>query len=711
MSRLTDLIGQLKKTNSQLAGEIEREVKVLSSRREFGLNFERHKPEVVDLPLRKVRKGDKVRILPERGSSKKEIDDLWIVKKIIKDKNKKKAILKPFSNKSETERETLIDDLLVVAEFRDSIYPGLVSTGKIEKGEDKPYHTVINGENYHALKALSFTHKGKIDVIYIDPPYNTGAKDWKYNNDYVDSEDMYRHSKWLAFMERRLKLAKELLNPNESVMLVTIDEKEVHRLALLISQIFVSERTQMITTVTNQRGVSRGQEFARVDEYMLAVFVGEAQVSQGSDDFLTSKETESKQRIDVWNRLMRRGTDSLRKDSPRQFYPIFVNPENKEIVEIGDALPLDTPRTTVKDKPGLDTVWPIRTNGAEGRWTVSPGTLREYVKKGYAKVGARSRSGDSWSISYLIKKDIQRVESGEIKNLGKDDRGVLILKLDQNVERTKLPRTVWKRDSHNAGTYGSALLRKFIPGRKFPFPKSLYLVEDSLRVFLRNKKSATVLDFFSGSGTTAHALMRLNKQDGGKRQSILVTNNEVSADEQKSFKKNGLRAGDPEWEELGICEYITKPRIKAAITGKTPEGEPVKGDYKFTDEFKLSEGFKENAEFFNLTYESPISISHNLAFKRIAPLLWMCAGSEGARIDNIPKTGWSVVDNYGVLVDLDKSSAFCKEVKNKKNIKCVFIVTNDERRFQSVAKKIPAGVEPIRLYESYLKNFQFVSGD
>jgi adenine-specific DNA-methyltransferase len=158
-------------------------------------------------------------------------------------------------------------------------------------------------------------------------------------------------------------------------------------------------------------------------------------------------------------------------------------------------------------------------------------------------------------------------------------------------------------------------------------------VEDSLRLFVANKQNATVLDFFSGSGTTAHAVMRLNRQDGGHRQCICVTNNEVAADEQKALREQGLRPGDPEWEQWGICDYITKPRVAAAITGLTPNGEPITGDYKFTDEFPMSDGFEENAEFFTLTYETPVAVSHNLAFGKVAPLLWMRAGSQGRRIE------------------------------------------------------------------------------
>ena len=253
------------------------------------------------------------------------------------------------------------------------------------------------------------------------------------------------------------------------------------------------------------------------------------------------------------------------------------------------------------------------------------------------------------------------------------------------------------------------MIKTIIPGKKFPFPKSLYAVEDALRFFIKDKTNAIVLDFFAGSGTTSHAIMRLNKQDNGSRQCISITNNEVSADEQKTLIKKGLRPGDEDWEKWGICDYVTKPRIEATISGKTPEGISIKGDYKFTDKFPMSDGFKENAEFFTLTYETPISISYNLAFEHIAPLLWMRAGSKGKRINSIPESGWVVADSYGVLFDLDKSSEFNKALNAQANIKIAYIVSDDDRRFQSIAKRLAKGVDPVRLYESYLKNFQFTS--
>lgn len=205
--------------------------------------------------------------------------------------------------------------------------------------------------------------------------------------------------------------------------------------------------------------------------------------------------------------------------------------------------------------------------------------------------------------------------------------------------------------------------------------------------------------------------MRLNRQDMGSRQCISVTNNEVAAEEQTKLRKNGLRPGDSEWEQFGICDYITKPRVQAAITGNTPDGESIKGNYKFTDEFPMAEGFEENAEFFTLTYETPVSVNHNRAFARIAPLLWLRAGSRGRRIDKLPATGWEVADAYGLLVDVDVATPFCRAINKAKDLRVAYIVTDDDRRFQAIARRLPDGVEPVRLYESYLTNFSFSNGE
>lgn len=702
MSRLTDLISQLKASNPELGKELEREFKTLSSRLSFGLNFERHLPETVELPGRPVRKGDKVRILPPRGATPKGDKRLWKVLGFEQADGKRAAQLELLGAAEPEKQTVLVEDLVVVAEFRDYIYPGLVSTGKVTRGSDKPFHTVINGENYHALEALTFSHRGKVDVIYIDPPYNTGANDWKYNNDYVERDDLYRHSKWLAMMERRLLIAKELLNPIASVLIVTIDEKEYLRLGLLLEQSFPDAKIQMLSTVINPKGVPR-DGFSRVDEYIYVCQFGDISIDGKIKEGSAGKEVR-------WRGLTRTGANGVRTKSPGAFYPILFDASGN-IVDIGDALPLDQRAEDYVVPNGLFAAWPTpRPNGLDGRWSVVPETLKSLLEIGAVRVGKVDIAKNQFPIFYLTSEQLKAVDEGELVVKGRTPGGSMRVFFKEEGGRRSAPRTVWDNVSHSASEHGSMLLRAIVPGRNFPFPKSLYAVEDVLRLFVESKTNAIVLDFFSGSGTTAHAVMRLNRLDDGCRQCISVTNNEVAADEQKVLREQGLRPGDADWEKWGICDYITKPRIAAAITGKTPNGDDIEGDYKFTDEFPMSEGFEENAEFFTLTYETPVGVSHNRAFARIAPLLWIRAGSKGRRIEKLPEQGWDVADTYGLLIDLDKAVPFSEEVEAKSNVRIAFIVTDDDRRFQSIARRLPSTVEPVRLYESYLTNFRFSSG-
>ncbi len=706
VSRLTDLIAWAKAKDSALGDELEREFKALASRRAFGLNFERHRPESVELPGRPVRRGDKVRVLPPRGRTQRGDQRFWRVTRLDSKGESVMAQITLIDAETPETADVAVADLVVVVEFRDFIYPGLVSTGRVTLGGDKPFHTVINGENFHVLEALTYTHRGKINAIYIDPPYNTGARDWKYNNDYVGEEDLYRHSKWLAFMERRLLVAKQLLNPQDSILIVTKDEKEYLRLGLLLEQTFQDARLiQMVSTVINPKGTGRLTDFSRTDEYIYFVFIGGAQVSDKSGDG-----TEAEVR---WRYLRRTEIESARgtrKGWPSQFYPIYVNDKTCQIEEIGSPLPHDVDRHSVASRPGCTTVFPIRDeDGREMNWGLIGSSLKKTLESGFVRVSRNSGSQyQPFVFSYLTPPNIKKIEQGLLVTKGKREDGSWIVVNPEG--KTSRPTTAWQTSSHEAGAHGTSLLRSLIKKRKFPFPKSLYAVEDWLRFFVAEKPNAIILDFFSGSGTTAHAVMRLNRQDGGRRQCISVTNNEVAADEQAALRTVGLRPGDPEWEKWGICDYITKPRIAAAITGTTPDGDDIEGNYKFTDEFPMAEGFEENAEFFTLTYESHVAVGANFAFQRIAPLLWMRAGSEGSRIDNLPAEGWAVVDTYGLLCDLDRASAFCDAVAGKAGLRFAYVVTDDDRRFQAVARALPVGAEPVRLYESYLSNFRFSMG-
>lgn len=720
MSRLTDLMRQLHAKDPQLGADLESEIRALTKRRNFGLVFERHQPEAVELPGISPKRGSKVRILEPRGSTARGDKRLWLVERLTQVDGVKIAHLTELNTEEPEQQDVAVDDLVVVAEFKDGIFPGIVETGRVEHGGDKPFHTVINAENFHALEMLTYTHRGKIDAIYIDPPYNTGAKDWKYNNDYVEGDDAYRHSKWLAMMERRLLVAKELLNPDDSVLIVTIDEKEYLRLGMLLEQTFPEARSQMISAMTNKKGSTRPGRFSRSDEYIYILQFGMSSISASDDNMMLPPEREDEQRssnsITIWNSLLRRGTDALRSDRPNMFYPIFVDPKSGRIVGVGEALPLEADRQTWPTPPGVpaDAIasWPLRKNGIEGRWQVGPDTLRERIAEGRARAGQINRDY-GWPTIVMVKdKQMQQIEDGVLTVTGRDAAGALLItqNLMSKHGASQTPRTIWVRDAHDASVYGSTLLSNVIPGRKFPFPKSLYAVEDTLRFFVKTKPDAVILDFFSGSGTTAHAVMRLNRQDGGRRQCISITNNEVSADEQKKLRKQGLRPGDPEWEALGICDYITKPRVTAAITGRTPDGQPIKGDYKFTDEFPMADGFEENSAFFTLTYESPLSVRHGRAFERVAPMLWLKAGSQGRIITSLGKRGWNVSEVYGVLEDFNNAAEFFDALAEATGVRMVCFVTDDDAVFQMACRKLPEGVEPVRLYSSYLQNFEINRG-
>ena len=706
---LNNLLDRVERVDRSLAAELRTQINTLARRREFGLNFEKHKPETVELYGRTVRVGDKVRLITPRGQNGPPEDArTWRVQTITKTKTKTghQAHLREIDG--DTERDAELDEIVVIADFRDPIYPGLRSTGAVRRGGDKPHHVVINAENFHALEAMLFTHQGTVSAAFLDPPYNSGARDWKYSNDYVDAEDGYRHSKWLAFMERRLKLARKLLNPTNSVLIISIDEREYLRLGLLLEQTFPEARIQMVSVAINPAAIARGSEFRRADEYYFFVMLGDAAPLPVplASDWITTKGRTHRGEI-RWDLLRRSAASSARSDRPGMFFPIFLNPDTRTIHSVGEAIDLATDRAAVAPPDGTIAVWPIRRNGTEGRWRLGPSSTREALTNGFVKVGAVK--GENTPIYYLTVGEQRKIQDGIYTVTGRDTDGSVVTSTLDSDERRVIPSTQWRVASHDSTQYGSRMLMRFIPDRRFPFPKSLYAVEDALRFFLADKPDAVVIDFFAGSGTTAHAVMRLNHQDGGHRRSIMVTNNEVSATEETSLRRKGHRPGDPEWEALGICDFITKPRIEAAITGLTPSGETIRGEYQFTDPFPMSDGLEENVEFFTLTYEDPRVVGADMAFEAIAPLLWMRAGARGEPITSTTDT-FALADTYGVLFAIDAAGAFAAAVDHAGELEVAFIVTDDEKQFQRVAALLPARVETVRLYESYLRTFEINTG-
>lgn len=473
------------------------------------------------------------------------------------------------------------------------------------KDETLPWNFIIEGDNLQALYLLEKTHKGKVDCIYIDPPYNTGARDWKYNNDYVDGNDVYRHSKWLSMMKNRLLIAKELLNPNDSVLIVTIDEKEYLHLGCLLEELFPDARIQMISDNTNPKGVYRNG-FSRNDEYIFFIMLGAASPAklalsaEWSTSAALSTNQESKQSSTPdWTSMMRRGSHSSRNERPGLYYPIYVNSEKKIIEKIG--MPLPSGIHSGQEIEGLVQVLPIRGNGDEGCWQVGPEELQNRIEQGRVRLGRSTNYG--YVINYLPDGAYNALLTDAwIVDGRADDNSIIAHRNESYVqENDKAAPTQWKIASHNASENGSTLIQKILNNKRFAFPKSLYSTHDAIRFFVSDKPESIIIDFFAGSGTTMHAVNLLNAEDGGNRRCIMVTNNEISVDEEKRLTDAGYGKGDDEWERLGIARYVTWPRTICSIEGNDVNGKALKGNYIGSD-IPMSNGFNANVKYFKCSW-------------------------------------------------------------------------------------------------------------
>lgn len=587
------------------------------------------------------------------------------------------------------------------------IYPYLQKIDQVEHAPgDSLWHTLIESDNYYALQLLAYLYPGMVDCIYIDPPYNTGARDWKYNNDYVDSSDQYRHSKWLSMMKRRLKLAKKLLNPRDSVLIVTIDEKEYLHLGCLLEEMFPEARMQMVSSVINPAGVSRGGEFARTDEYLFFVMIGKSNPTRIalSNEWRGNIKGGYKDKL-RWNGLQRSGTSVLRSDRPRMFYPIYLNKTGEKIVDIGYDIPLGIDRRTIQCPEEMVQLWPIFPDGKEGRWRLGRDSLIELIKKHYVKIG--KFRGEDTSLSYLAKGEQQKVENGEFPIIGYAPDGSLIV--DESLYEAKfIPGTQWWISTHDATQQGTKQLNAII-GNRFSFPKSLYAVHDTIRFFVANKPNALIVDFFAGSGTTLHAVNLLNAEDGGHRRCIMVTNNEVSEQEAKTLTKQGYKPGDDEWERLGIARYVNWPRTVCSIEGHDVNGQPLKGEYLGTDHRQMKDGFEANCIFFKLDFLDKTQVALGRQFRELLPLLWMKAGSIGPcpilESDDIPQMMVLPENGFAVLTDEKAFSQFVEQVNNEDSIRMVYLVVDSDSLYREMTHCFPRR-QTCQLYRDYLDNFR-----
>lgn len=691
MAAIDDLL--LRVEDPDLRARLQQEFAKLSKQKKFGLVFEEHLPECTPLYEIPVKVGA---LVAEKG---KDIKNVFAIISI------NDGIAKCANKTTKEVLEIPVESLVTVAEFGEPIYPQLIPMDAVENAPDSDlWHTLIQADNFHALQLLEYLYAGQVDCIYIDPPYNTGAKDWKYNNDYVDGSDQYRHSKWLSMMQKRLKIAKKLLNPTDSVLIVTIDEKEYLHLGCLLAEMFPEANIQMITDVINPRGTNRENEFSRVEEYIFVCQIGNASVNKSENNMLGNTDEVAKAR--VWFGFNR--GNNFRKSANRQFYPIYIDEKERKIIQIGEPMSLETHPEDFPKIDGLVSVFPINDRGNESIWRSIPETTREWVKRGYVKVSQYDKKHQRWTLAYIPSGLQARIENGEINANNRCEDGSLDLKQIESNDKKVNPRSVWVQKYHNATDYGATIIKNIIPNHQFSYPKSLYSVYDILWFFTANKPNALIVDFFAGSGTTLHAVNLLNAEDGGHRRCIMVTNNEVSADEAKLLTAQGLHPGDDEWEKLGIAQYVTWPRTVCSIEGHDINGNPLKGNYIGSD-IPMADGFKANCAFFKLGFLDKNAVALGLQFKELLPILWMKAGAKGKcpiidgegvpEILIFPKNEFAVLSSEKAYMDFEDALAKHPEIQT------VYIVTDSEQGYKEMIKNLNVK-RSFQLYRDYLDNFR-----
>lgn len=695
MAAINDLISQIQ--DETLRNRIQEEVSKMAKQKKFGLVFEEHMPESTPLYDMPIKRGCNVM----RRDSKDD-KSIYVVLKVEGDTA---VCVKPEQKDEAVTFE--LKDIVRVAEFGESIYPYLKPLDSVCNAPDSDlWHTLIEADNYHALQLLEYLYAGKVDCIYIDPPYNTGAKDWKYNNDYVDGNDAYRHSKWLSFMQRRLQLAKKLLNPKDSVLIVTIDEKEYLHLGCLLEEMFPEAKMQMVSITINPSGAKRDNLFSRSDEYAYVILLGNACVVHPEGD--------GDEREVRWWYLRRTDYSSRRgtvKGGVAQFYPIYVDEKTMRIVCTGTPLTPEQSRFDVPSIDGAIPVFPIREDGVEMNWGLTSDTLMKLNEQGVVRV-SKGNENQPYVFRYLSANYVQKIKSGRWAIQGiREDNTKIIVETGGKITRAT---TVWQNKLYDAGQYGTSLLKDFIGSGRFTFPKSLYAVHDTIRFFVANKPNALIVDFFAGSGTTMHAVNLLNAEDGGHRRCIMVTNNEVSADEAKMLKDKGYQPGDAEWEKLGIAHYVTWPRTVCSIKGQDVNGNPLKGDYLGSEPpMHMADGFKANAAFFKLGFLDPTAVSLGMRISEMLPTLWLKTGAKG----KCPElTGEQVPDmlilpenQFAVLINENTFADFAEKLAEHPEIQTVFLATDYEVNYQSMVKNL--NVEnAYQLYRDYLDHFRVNRG-
>jgi adenine-specific DNA-methyltransferase len=364
---------------------------------------------------------------------------------------------------------------------------------KVIRTDDSNDNIIIEGDNFHALTCLNYTHKGKIDVIYIDPPYNTGkAKEWKYNDRYVDENDGYRHSKWLNFMEKRLRLASNLLK-DDGVIFISINNYEASQLKLLADKILGENCfVEQLTIVSSANGMGGKEGFANNHEYCLCYkkspeknfrFKGLAQTSAYKEKY---NKTDKGGKYKMDGLLRKKGEGARRKDSPGCYYPLYYNKISHEVV-------LDQNANFIE-------VYPKLPNGNDGRWVWSKDFAKDRLHRLYAS-----------------------------------EKGTIYVKDYYHEDLREKPKSVFNKSQYLTNIATNEIKEIFNGEKKFDTVKPIGFIVDLLDC--TTSDNSIILDFFAGSGTTGHAVLELNKRDNGKRKFVLCTNNEGNICEQVTYPR------------------------------------------------------------------------------------------------------------------------------------------------------------------------------
>lgn len=402
------------------------------------------------------------------------------------------------------------------------------------------YNFLLEGDNLHSLKLLEKTHKGKVDVIYIDPPYNTGNKDFIYDDFYVENLDGFKHSKWISFMNNRLKIAKKLLSP-QGVIIISIGYQEINNLLLLCGEIFNNKQVVSVTVQTSGGKPNGGFNISH--EYL--VFVT-------PDDFEPIEMETAKTEYSSPYHGMNLATFN-QVQRPNQVYAIYID-ENGRIVGCGESLTekikngkytgeLEDYEFDYNEAPaGTVAVYPVTQKGEPCVWRLISEKLMENWEKGYIKVvpNMSKNSKNKYTVQYLSGGIISKIESGEFKTSRMSSDFPTLEVENYRTSGATIP-TIWTNKSYYT-TNGSNQIKEMIKNKDFPYPKPVDLIKDILRRVTKN--DSLVLDFFAGSGTTAQAVIELNNEIGGDRRVILCTNNQNK-----------------------ICDNVTYPRILAVNRG------------------------------------------------------------------------------------------------------------------------------------------------